>query len=297
MRLLPRLLLLAAALLPAGDALAQARSHPAEAAPSPGPKFGATTGLGAGLPSTKPPPLPPGSDPFAGGGRAARRAVSSGTGFVVAPGRLLTNWHVAEGCAELRARNARGVEAPATLVARDAERDLALLATQGQGGGQGGGEIGPPLTFRTGPEVRRGEAVVTYGFPFAGMLSSGATLTTGDVSALSGLRDNPRHFQISAPVQVGNSGGPLLDMGGRVVGVVVSKLDAQRIAQVTGDLPQNVNFRGEGERGAGLPAAQRRAPGDRLGRAAGHGPGGCGRGGGALHRVASLPAVVGWEAT
>ncbi|TCZ51574.1 serine protease [Roseicella aquatilis] len=189
------------------------------------------------LPTAKPPPLPPGPDPFLGGARPgglARRPVSSGTGFVVAPGRLLTNWHVAEGCAELRARTSRGLDLPAQPVARDAQRDLALLAVAG--------EVGPPLPFRTGPEVRRGEGVVTYGFPLAGMLSSGATLTTGDISALSGLRDNPRHYQISAPVQVGNSGGPLLDLGGRVIGVVVAKLDAQRIAQVTGDLPQNVNF-------------------------------------------------------
>jgi S1-C subfamily serine protease len=89
--------------------------------------------------------------------------------------------------------------------------------------------------------------VVTFGFPFAGMLSAGATLTTGEVSALSGLRDNQRHYQISAPVQVGNSGGPLFDLGGRVIGVVVSKLNAQRIAQVTGDLPQNVNFAVKGQ--------------------------------------------------
>ncbi|MBK1660733.1 S1 family peptidase [Paracraurococcus ruber] len=187
------------------------------------------------MPTGKPPPLPPGSDPFAGGGaQGARRQVSSGTGFVVAPGRLLTNWHVAEGCAEMRARTPRGAELPATVAARDPERDLALLSVAG--------DLGPPLPFRAAPEVRRGEGVVTYGFPLAGMLSSGATLTTGDVSALSGLRDNPRHYQISAPVQSGNSGGPLLDMSGRVVGVVVSKLNAQRIAQVTGDLPQNVNF-------------------------------------------------------
>jgi len=223
MRVIPFLLPVLIWLLPLG-VVAQSRS-PVE-----------TNGLATGLPTTKPPPLPPGSDPFFGGGGAgsARRPVSSGTGFAVAPGRLLTNWHVAQGCTELRARNARGTEVTATLAARDEERDLALLATQG--------DVGPPLPFRTGPEVRRGEAVVTYGFPLAGMLSSGATLTTGDISALSGLRDNPRHFQISAPVQSGNSGGPLLDLGGRVIGVVVSKLNAQRISQVTGDLPQNVNF-------------------------------------------------------
>ncbi|MCO6416362.1 serine protease [Siccirubricoccus sp. KC 17139] len=195
--------------------------------PAPGPAPGASL-------AGKPPPLPPGSDPFGGPG-GGRRPVSSGTGFVVAPGRLLTNHHVANGCAEMRVRPASGgEELVATVAATDEQRDLALLNVRGN--------AGPPLTFRGGPEMRRGEGVVTYGFPLAGLLSSGPTLTTGEVSALAGLRDNPRQFQISAPVQPGNSGGPLLDMQGHVVGVVVSKLNAQRIAQSTGDIPQNVNF-------------------------------------------------------
>lgn len=233
-RLLPPLVVLS---LGAGFAVAAcAQSRPPPDGPSqPGGKTGAgTLPQAMVLPTVKPPPLPPGSDPFGGGGPDLRRAVLSGTAFVVAPGRLLTNRHVAEGCGALRARTARGAELPVTIEARDAERDLALLSVPG--------DPGPPLTFRTGPEVRRGEGVVTYGFPFAGMLSSGATLTTGDVSALSGLRDNQRQYQISAPVQAGNSGGPLLDLGGRVIGIVTSKLNAQRIAQATGDLPQNVNF-------------------------------------------------------
>ncbi len=164
------------------------------------------------------------------------RPVSSGTGFVVAPGRLLTNHHVADGCTEMRARTASGAEMRATVTASDRQRDLALLTVQGNG------DPGPPLAFRRAPEVRRGEGVVTYGFPLAGLLSSGPTLTTGEISALAGLGDNPRQFQISAPVQPGNSGGPLLDMSGHVTGVVVSKLNAQRVAQRTGDIPQNVNF-------------------------------------------------------
>jgi S1-C subfamily serine protease len=161
--------------------------------------------------------------------------VSSGTGFVVAPGRVLTNHHVAEGCAAMRVRTAAGAELTASVAATDRQRDLALLTVRG-------GNPGPVLAFRSGPEPRRGEGVVTYGFPLAGLLSSGPTLTAGEISALSGLRDNRRQFQISAPVQPGNSGGPLLDQGGHVVGVVVSKLNAQRIAQSTGDIPQNVNF-------------------------------------------------------
>jgi S1-C subfamily serine protease len=134
----------------------------------------------------------------------------------------------------MTARLSSGTEIPATVIASDRGRDLALLRTEG--------DPGPVLPFRRAADVRRGENVVTYGFPLAGLLSSGPTLTTGDVSALAGLQDNPRQIQISAPVQQGNSGGPLLDLRGHVVGVIVSKLNAQRIAQATGDIPQNVNF-------------------------------------------------------
>ena len=203
---------------------------PPRFAPQPlAPRGGATNPSLAG----KPPPLPPGGGPF-GAVPETGRSRASGTGFVVAPGRVMTNHHVVEGCAEVRVRTGGGAELTASVAARDAPRDLALLTVRG--------DPGPPLRFRAGPQVRRGEPVVTYGFPLAGLLSSGPTLTTGDVSALSGLRDNQAHFQISAPVQPGNSGGPLLDLAGNVLGVVTSKLNAQRIAQSTGDIPQNVNF-------------------------------------------------------
>jgi len=184
-------------------------------------------GAGAELPRDKPPPLAPGE-------RAARRAVSSGTGFVVAASRIMTNHHVIDGCAEVAARLPNGQEIPTRVLASDATPHLALLSTEA--------DAGPILPFRGAGSYRRGEGVVTYGFPLAGLLSSGPTLTTGEISALAGLADNPRHLQISAPVQPGNSGGPLLDMRGQVVGVVVSKLNAGQVARQTGDIPQNVNF-------------------------------------------------------
>ena len=169
--------------------------------------------------------------------------VASGTGFVVARDRVLTNQHVINGCDRVLVRTADGRTLAATPPARvDAQRDLALLAVPG--------DPGPALTFRRDPPVRRGEGVVTYGFPLAGLLSSGPTLTTGEISALSGLADNQAQFQISAPVQPGNSGGPLLDRQGHVVGVVVSKLNAARIAQRIGDIPQNVNFAVKGTEAA-----------------------------------------------
>ncbi|HTN10486.1 MAG TPA: trypsin-like peptidase domain-containing protein [Acetobacteraceae bacterium] len=160
---------------------------------------------------------------------------STGSGFLVGPGLVLTNHHVVAGCTRLEVRNDRKQRATARVVADDPRRDLALLAVPPG--------AGTPLVFRDGPAVQRGEGVVTYGFPLSGLLSSGPTLTTGDVSALSGIRDNPLHLQISAPVQPGNSGGPLLDRNGHVIGVVVAKLNALRVAQMTGgDVPQNVNF-------------------------------------------------------
>ncbi|WP_426956352.1 S1C family serine protease [Muricoccus radiodurans] len=184
----------------------------------------------------KPPPLGPneGPQPGGGGGGGGGREVSSGTGFMVTERQVMTNDHVIRECRSIRARNSEGREIVATVRARDQQRDLALLDLRDRGG--------PPVTFRSTPEVRRGEAIVTYGFPLSGLLSSGPTLTTGDISALAGLADNAQQFQISAPVQPGNSGGPLLDGSGHVVGIITSKLNAQRVAQRTGDIPQNVNF-------------------------------------------------------
>ena len=161
--------------------------------------------------------------------------IRSGTGFVVARDRVLTNRHVVEECGRLQLRTTDGRTLTAALPTwMDPKRDLALLTVPG--------DPGPALPFRQNAALRRGEAVVTYGFPLSGMLSSGPALTTGEVNALSGVEDNATLFQISAPVQPGNSGGPLLDRHGHVVGVVVSKLNAQRVAQTTGDIPQNVNF-------------------------------------------------------
>ncbi|UFN50754.1 serine protease [Roseomonas sp. OT10] len=249
---LPALALLAALPWP-GDAFAQAKPPPLndpraaipgdpsgkppplEAGPRPSPPPGQRPGPSAqAAPGGKPPPLPPGA-----GGDSQGREVGSGTGFLIGARQALTNNHVVRQCRSLRARNAQGREIDVTVKATDAEKDLALLELRQ--------DAGPALAFRQAPQVRRGETVVTYGFPLAGVLSSGPTLTTGDISALAGLADNPGQYQISAPVQPGNSGGPLLDSAGNVVGVIVSKLNAQRIAQRTGDIPQNVNFAVKGD--------------------------------------------------
>ena len=237
MRMVPRMraLLLACCLALAAPALA-----PKALAQKPPPLGVPWNGRTVSVPPGKPPPILAAPEP--GGVRRVvpslsepERPEASGTGFVVADGKILTNRHVVAECTQIVARNSFGIRLQARLVAADATRDLALLdSTSG---------IGPPLTFRDGPPVRRGEDVITYGFPLSGLLSSGPSLTTGNINALAGIRDNPANFQISAAVQPGNSGGPLFDSRGNVIGVVVSKLNAARVAQLTGgDIPQNVNF-------------------------------------------------------
>lgn len=161
--------------------------------------------------------------------------VSTGTGFVVAPDRVLTNQHVVDGCNRVLARTADGRWLAATPPAQvDAALDLAVLTVPGN--------PGPTLPFRNGPAVRRGEDVIVYGFPLAGLLSADPKLTRGVINALAGVRNDQNNFQISAEVQPGNSGGPMLDLQGHVVGVVVSKLDNRRVQNV-----DNVNFAVKGE--------------------------------------------------
>jgi serine protease Do len=84
--------------------------------------------------------------------------------------------------------------------------------------------------------------VVGYPLNVRELLAGEATVTTGTLSSLVGIRGDRGTFQLTASIQLGSSGGPILDRWGAVIGVVVSKLDAIEVARATGDIPQNVNF-------------------------------------------------------
>jgi serine protease Do len=158
-------------------------------------------------------------------------AVQSGTGFAVGDGAsVITNFHVVDGCKSVRIANV----GDGRIKTIDPGNDIAII--------QSALPIRQPLRFRTGDPLKPGEDIIVIGFPLRGLLSSAPTVTTGIVSSLAGLRDDRTRFQISAPVQPGNSGGPVLDKADNVVGMVVSKLNVLRIARMTGDIPQNVNF-------------------------------------------------------
>lgn len=158
----------------------------------------------------------------------------SGTGFCVHPeGYVLTNYHVIDGASEILARSPRhrGRLEPVFV---DPTNDLALLRATAP--------LPGVAAFRAGPQARLGEVVVVIGYPLGGLLGSGPQVTTGNVSALIGPGDDSRFLQFTAPTQAGNSGGPLLDGDGTVVGVVSAKLNAIQVHALTGDVPQNVNF-------------------------------------------------------
>ena len=89
--------------------------------------------------------------------------------------------------------------------------------------------------------ARLNSDVTVAGFSLPDILG-GLNVTRGSVTSLKGLGGDGINMQISAPVQPGNSGGPVINGSGHVVGVVVAKLDAQYVADRTGDIPQNVNF-------------------------------------------------------
>jgi S1-C subfamily serine protease len=87
-----------------------------------------------------------------------------------------------------------------------------------------------------------GGTVATVGFPDIGLQGFASKVAKGEIASLSGAADDPRYFQISVPVQPGNSGGALVDEHGNVVGIVAAKLDAKTALDATGALPENVNY-------------------------------------------------------
>ena len=167
--------------------------------------------------------------------KAKKSAESFGTGFLVSPeGHVITNNHVIKGCSSVRVTRTGETARSAVVLRTDETNDLAVLMSEAAG------PVSPAILRQSG--VRVGDQIATFGFPLAGTLSTSGVLTSGTVSSLAGLNDDVRHFQISAPIQPGNSGGPLLDMFGNVVGITNMKLNELAAMDETGSFSQNVNF-------------------------------------------------------
>ena len=162
------------------------------------------------------------------------KIVSSRTGFfITSNGFILTTHHVVKDAAKLKLVTNQGVKT-AVIVKYDPTNDVAILKAENAQ------YISLPIKSSMGVKV--GADVFTVGFPNVQFQGFEPKYTKGNISSLSGIQDDPRHFQISTPVQPGNSGGPLIDSTGSVIGIVVAKMGDVEALESTGSIPQNVNY-------------------------------------------------------
>lgn len=165
---------------------------------------------------------------------------STGSGIVVnTQGYVLTNAHVIKGCRSITVKLLNADALSAKLEAVDPKNDLALIKATGA--------RGEPAQFRhESKPAKLGETIGVTGYPLNGILSSEPKATFGQINSVAGVGNDYTLLQISAPVQPGNSGGPVFDESGNVIGIVVSEVSPALIAQI-GAIPQNVNFAIKGE--------------------------------------------------
>jgi S1-C subfamily serine protease len=172
--------------------------------------------------------------PVGAGKKAFSKGISTGTGFFVTwDGYLVTNHHVISEASRIQVKLDDADLLDAELVTNDEENDLALLRVDA---------IRRPLRLRAKHGLRRGHEIFTLGYPLIQLQGQEQKATFGRVNALSGLQGDERFAQIDAPIQPGNSGGPLLNVKGEVAGIVSSMLHPLATLRVAGVLPQNVNY-------------------------------------------------------
>ena len=163
---------------------------------------------------------------------------SQGTGFIISTdGYVLSCAHIFKNTKKATLW-IKGKRYSAKVIHSDEENDLALLKIDAAGGSKF-----QPLPIPKGTVYKMGQEVYTIGFPLSDMLGNAPRLNKGLISATSGLKDDPNQLQISVEVQPGNSGSPLLNKNGSVVGIVQGTLNPLSVlARTGGSLPQNVNF-------------------------------------------------------
>jgi S1-C subfamily serine protease len=177
---------------------------------------------------------------------SAEAVAPVGTGFFIGPdGHILTSHHVVEGARRLACRTADGRIHELRVARISAANDLALLRA----------DVRPAhyLSFAPPGLVRPGDRVFTLGYGAMAYLGiNEPRFTEGSVSALSGLGAEDAWMQISVPVQPGNSGGPLLNEAGQVVGIIAAQAAADAFMEAEGVLPQSINWAVKAEYAAPL---------------------------------------------
>ena len=160
-------------------------------------------------------------------------SVASGTGFFInRSGHILSNNHVVDSCTTVKVHykgNAKAVK----ILAIDRANDLSLMKS----------DVNPDDVFAISKEdAELMEEIWVAGYPFGKVVSSSVKINKGNINALTGIGDNYSNFQTDAPMQPGNSGGPIINQKGNVVGVAVAKLDYIKIIEDFGAIPEGTNF-------------------------------------------------------
>lgn len=157
---------------------------------------------------------------------------SSGSGFFVGNlGHFVTNAHVVRDSSDIHVFH-ENIKYKAEVIRINRTSDLALL------------KIEKPVEgfVLASIDADIGLDVFTVGFPQPELQGVSVKITKGVISSDKGLQDDSTRYQIDAAVQPGNSGGPLCDNSGNLVGVVVAGLNQIAVAEITGSIPQNVNY-------------------------------------------------------
>jgi S1-C subfamily serine protease len=159
--------------------------------------------------------------------------IGSGSGFYINnKGYALTNNHVVDICKQMVAV-VDGREILFRVLNTDKTNDVAIIKTD---------QRSPNFIKINEDGAKLGEDIIAVGYPLSGRLSDSVKITRGIVSALSGMNNNSGQIQIDAALQPGNSGGPVINESGELIGIASAGLNKLLMAKEAKYIPENVNF-------------------------------------------------------
>jgi S1-C subfamily serine protease len=165
---------------------------------------------------------------------------ASGSGVIIASRPLiLTNHHVIAKARRVLVHSSFIQQKEAIVLYEDARSDLAILTLKEKTEDFSNDTF---AVFAGDQDLQIGSELYSLGYPMSALLGSELKFSSGAISSVKGLKDDPESFQLSAPIQPGSSGGPVFLRSGKLAGIVVSTLNSLEFAKATSTLPQNVNY-------------------------------------------------------
>jgi S1-C subfamily serine protease len=166
-----------------------------------------------------------------------QQVVAGGTGFLFgSKDYAITNWHVVKGANSIVAKFTDGQTVKAVVVAKDLKNDIAILKLE-----NASPFAATPIKLGDSSSARMGEKIFTIGYPASKIMGEKPKYSEGVINAVTGAMDDPTFFQVSVPIQPGNSGGPLFNERGEVIGITTASL-SPLASDAMGAMPQNVNY-------------------------------------------------------